>query len=100
KALSLFGVVYIHSASLVKTDYAVPGYYFRFCVPVFIICSFFLSEKALLRSEEKKFPFIKKRLIRLFIPYIVWSMMYFFMYYKGGYGITSIISKHFVGYGW
>lgn len=84
KAIGIFGVVYIHAPEAFL--YEIPGstlllptIYFRFAVPLFIIISFFLAER--LRIERSLSistrQFWKKRLPRLLVPYILWSIFYY-----------------------
>jgi hypothetical protein len=84
KAIGILGVVYIHAPevfllNLNGCQLLIPTIYFRFGVPLFVIISFFLGEH--LRLERSlslsTFQFWKKRLPRLFLPYIVWSVFYF-----------------------
>ena len=76
KVISIFGVVYIHSGTA-ETSSLNTGSYFRFVVPIFIVISFFLSETSLQRQKNySKKNFLKKRLLRLAIPYVVWSTLY------------------------
>jgi surface polysaccharide O-acyltransferase-like enzyme len=78
KAISIFGVVYIHSGMTESETASLNnGSYFRFCVPIFIMLSFFLSEYYLqTKKDYSKKDFLKKRLTRLIIPYIGWSILY------------------------
>jgi len=76
KAISIFGVVYIHTEAL-EISSIDSGSYFRFGVPIFIIVSFFLSERYLqTQNNYSKKNFLQKRLFRLAIPYVVWSTVY------------------------
>ena len=91
KAISIFGVVYIHSGINDNPLFINTTSYFRFCVPIFIIISFFLAEHSHLnsRKQNSKFYFLKKRLSRLMIPYVFWSLLYAFGQYF--LGIRSVI---------
>jgi surface polysaccharide O-acyltransferase-like enzyme len=44
----------------------------RFCVPVFVM----LTGALLLRKEEKPIVFLKKRLFRVILPFLFWSLVY------------------------
>jgi surface polysaccharide O-acyltransferase-like enzyme len=80
KAASIFGVVCIHSSIAEQETSLLLGgsSYFRFCVPVFIVISFFLSENHWQKKEgnPSKKEYLTNRLPRLLFPYIVWSILY------------------------
>lgn len=73
KSISIFGVVFIHSGG------GDISFYFRFCVPIFISISFFLTKSTENKGGDAKFvltDFYKKRLPRLMYPYLFWSLLY------------------------
>lgn len=103
KAFSIFGVVYIHGSFLASSEHNhLNSSYFRFCVPIFIIISFYLAESY--RSHDvKAFSFITHilpRLKKLFIPFFMWSCMYILLLITFPISPVKIITKHFAGYGW
>ncbi|MBM0741364.1 acyltransferase [Phormidium sp. CLA17] len=106
KALSIFGVVYIHtSLGLFDSLSLLPiTNYFRFCVPVFITVSFFLLERRF-ASDTNKLNisierFISSRLSRLIIPYVFWTCVYIIINHKPNYpSIIKFITNHWIGFG-
>jgi membrane-bound acyltransferase YfiQ involved in biofilm formation len=75
KAISIFGVVYIH-CGFSRDQFS--SYAFRFGVPIFIIVSFFLSERLSIDKniELHSYTFLRKRSTRLFAPFIFWTIFY------------------------
>lgn len=101
KAFSLFGVVYIHGGFLLSSKEAFfSANYFRFGVPVFIVISFYLAEKIFNSKKYSGFN-LYNRIKRLCLPFIIWSLMYFSIFFNyQNYNLKNIITKHFLGYGW
>jgi len=107
KVLSIFAVVYIHGSFLISdstNDYSNESLQkyttaaLRFCVPVFIFLWAFFTEKSIIKKGTSA-PF--KRLFKLFIPFVFWSLLYFIYTFDfTDLNIISIITKHWVGYGW
>lgn len=108
KAVAIFAVVFIHGSSLIPVipdNYHIRGIdknfitnIFRMCVPVFIFLWAYFSEKSVLKKGKGT---VLPRLYQLFIPFFFWSLVYFI--YTADFkhlGIGSMISKHWVGYGW
>lgn len=94
KILSIFGVIYIHSNGFLST-------YFRFGVPLFISISFFLSERSFIKREIKVSKFLRKRILRLAIPFFFWSFFYFFISQPSYHGsLSKIVTKYWTGFGW
>lgn len=56
-------------------------------VPIFVIMSFFLTEKIFADKDTKK---IRKRVWRLLFPHISWAVLYFL-----GYRIIDVLLKYF-----
>jgi hypothetical protein len=75
KAISIFGVVYIH-CGFSRDQFS--SYAFRFGVPIFIIVSFFLSERLSIDKniEFHSYTFLRKRSTRLLAPFIFWTTFY------------------------
>jgi surface polysaccharide O-acyltransferase-like enzyme len=95
KAFSIIGVIWIHSSALVQDSYIkIPSSYFRFCVPVFIIISFYLLGKKKLAKESQTFKDSikegKNRIIRLFIPFIFWSVFYILIFHFNDFNWRNI----------
>ncbi len=59
----------------------------RFCVPVFFIIAAFIS------YNNKSISTWKDKIIRIGLPYVVWSGVYY--YYQGGSSIIELINKIF-----
>lgn len=108
KAVAIFAVVFVHGSSLIPVtpdNYHIKGIdknfitnIFRFCVPVFIFLWAYFSEKSVLKKGKGA---VLPRLYQLLIPFFFWSIVYFI--YTADFkhlGIGSMISKHWVGYGW
>ena len=104
KAISIIGVVWIHSFNLNKSivNTQVIADIFRFCVPSFIILWAFFYEHGLeCRNYNKYSGYIGKRLFRLAIPYIFWSLLHLFIFYDvSEIGWSTLLNGHFGGYGW
>jgi len=78
KAAAIFGVVFIHAPGP-------PGHYplvVRFCVPVFVVLWVYYLELGLNRRPPSQHPrYLGSRFLRLFIPYVVWTILYFPTYH-------------------
>ena len=101
KIASIVGVVYIHANS--NPQLALSTVYFRFGVPIFIISSFFLAERYTLSSgtELPIFPYLKKRVSRLLVPYLFWSSIYCWVKFRPSYpSIFKFLTVHWIGFGW
>lgn len=104
KAISIFGVVYIHGAcTFVKANFLTNTLsdFFRFCVPVFIIFWVYFLEKSILKKENEQRTLLISRFKHLFMVFILWSSMYFLLLVDWNtLTLSSVITKHFSGYGW
>jgi len=101
KVFSIFGVVFIHSCA--DSTLSLVSYYFRFCVPIFIITSFFLVERAQSSKSVEISPlnFWKQRIPRLVLPFLIWSSFYTILNLQANYpSFLSWITRHWIGYGW
>ncbi|WP_028981509.1 acyltransferase family protein [Sporocytophaga myxococcoides] len=98
KFLSLIGVVFIHYSFFFK-EQRFHSEIFRFCVPIFILSSVFLFERANIH-KELGLSFLSKRLLRLSIPFICWSVVYFLIFPHRQTAPLKILTTHFLGYGW
>lgn len=92
RILAIVSVLLIHTSTkvldLVKYDFIGHPFSFfidqvtRFAVPVFFLISAFLLE--LNYPQNFKYSsYIKQRFSRLFLPYLFWSVIYFFIVYPG-----------------
>ena len=82
--LATFGVILLHSTSAFLYEYnkiSIASWttanfidsFSRFCVPVFVM----ISGALLLGSKDSLFHFLNKRIKRILIPFIFWSVIYF-----------------------
>lgn len=86
KILAIYAVIVIHSAAPYLLLYKTHGLYYwwagnfydslaRWCIPVFVMLSgFFLIGKY---QEQTLGSFFMRRFMRILIPFIVWSFIYF-----------------------
>ena len=83
KLISLFAVIILHTAAIPLGQYGhvalntwlVADFYnalVRFAVPVFVM----ITGSLLLHREYRLGDFLKKRLSRIFIPFLFWSLVY------------------------
>ncbi len=90
RALVMFGVVLTHVSADVITEWGIApkswwlaanvyDSFTRGCVPLFIM----LSGALLLPKQESYLAFFKKRLGRIAIPFVVWTLLYL-LWKKGG----------------
>lgn len=92
RTISIFAVVLVHtttrtleasSFTLLKTPWTLfLNQISRFAVPLFFMISGFVLELNY-HLHESYFTYLKKRFSRIFVPYLFWSIIYyFFVYYK------------------
>lgn len=92
RTISIFAVILVHtttrtlevtSYSLLKTPWTLfLNQIARFAVPLFFMISGFVLELNY-HLHENYLTYLKKRFSRIFIPYLFWSIIYyFFVYYK------------------
>jgi len=91
RILSILAVIGIHTTvrTLEISGYALQkipftlflNQVFRFAVPLFFIISGFVLELSF-NSNENYLTYLKKRLNRIFIPYVFWSVVYYFFVYS------------------
>ena len=104
KGYAIFFVVLIHGGWAWTGGWGAHMYslYGRMAVPAFIILFTYFFERKLLKSDSNfDIRSIKVSLIRLFLPFAFWSLLYF--------AITAdfsqltyrdLLTKHLSGYGW
>ena len=91
RVIAIMGVILIHTTTRVleRTSYNLEVYksalflnqIARFAVPLFLIISGFVLE--LTYKENLNFwQYIKKRFSRIFIPYVFWSLIYYFLVFN------------------
>lgn len=91
RAIAILAVVMIHTTSrtLEFFHYDLNSFPFalflnqfsRFAVPLFFLISGFVLELNN-RPTETYWQYIKKRVNRIFVPYVFWSALYYFLIYK------------------
>jgi surface polysaccharide O-acyltransferase-like enzyme len=101
RAIAAFGVVLVHVAADVITEWgAIPaGHWWianaydslaRGCVPIFIM----VSGALLLPVQEGLGDFFRKRFNRIFVPFVVWTLLYLVwkkVFYKPDLGLAQSI---------
>ncbi len=104
KTFSIFGVVFIHGSGMlggssIFNEYL--SYFFRFCVPCFIILWAYFFEISYSKKDKKeKKKYIRVRFMHLFMIYLLWSLIYFFNLDEWHeLSLKKIITMHFSGYG-
>jgi len=90
RIISILAVIFIHTTTrtlqISMSDLqAIPwtlflNQIFRFAVPLFFMISGFVLELNF-HSNESYLTYLKKRINRIFIPYILWSGIYYFFVY-------------------
>lgn len=105
KVISIFGVVFIHSAGMLGGNVEVQKFFsqiFRVAVPCFIIIwVFFFDSSYSKKSGKDKLKYQFSRFKHLFIVYSLWSLLYLFITIDLEHiTIVEIFTKHFLGYGW
>lgn len=92
RIFSILAVIMIHTST--KTIQAVSGNISlvpwtlflnqtsRFAVPLFFLISGFVLELSS-PGDLNYWAYLKKRLSRIFIPYLIWSLVYYFIIYPG-----------------
>ena len=90
RTISILGVVLIHTTTRVleASGYALNNFYWtlllnqiaRFAVPLFFLISGFVLELNY-DFHQNYWSYLKKRLSKIFIPYVFWSCIYYFLIY-------------------
>lgn len=91
RTISILGVVLIHTTTkiLEASGYALNNFYWtlflnqiaRFAVPLFFLISGFVLELNY-DFHQNYWAYLKKRLSKIFIPYVFWSVIYYFLIYN------------------
>lgn len=103
RVITMLGVVYIHFLSIPQAAFADGSrgkafFYFWqsllvYSVPCFIFLSMMMTGYGFSDKKINISRFYKKRLFRLAVPYIIWSMLYvIFNFLVGKYGMSDILS--------
>lgn len=108
KVFAISSVVFIHAGFMIpfqstSFDVSVPqltlaARALRFCVPVFILLWAYFMEKSIMKRGIGS---ISSRFIKLFIPFLIWSLMYFFLTadFKNLH-LVKAITMYWTGSGW
>src|SRR5690606_28472152 len=105
KAISIFGVVYIHSSDIMKVatiqSDLIKGC-LRFGVPCFALCwARFIERGILKRDKYDHFGHLFIKFIGLFKVLCIWSVLYLHVSIDfDRLTLRDIIKCHFVGFGW
>lgn len=104
KSISIFGVVFIHGATLFGcSSYftELSRSFFRFCVPCFIIVfAYFFETSYAKKTVQERRTYIYRRLKHLFGIFIIWSTIYFLLSADWtALSFQKVITKYFSGYG-
>ena len=103
RGLAILAVILIHTTTrtLEASNFDLVGFSWtlflnqtmRFAVPLFIMISGLVLEKS--SRVESYWSFIKRRFSKIFIPYIVWSLFYYFVVYNNNH--DSLIKVFLTG---
>lgn len=98
RGIAIFMVIGIHTFNLVSLDgkYGEVRILFRqvigFAVPLFLaISGYFLARK---KKQEDYFPFLKKQLLRVYVPVLIWSLPYLVSGLCKGYNPVSVLGLY------
>ena len=97
--LAIIGVVYIHANSIGGNGWTALSIWWVWGVPVFIAYSAYFGALSLQRQGSSSY--VRKRLIRLGIPFVLYSLLYFFVNADfSDLSLKDAITRHWSGYGW
>lgn len=105
KAISIFGVVYIHSSGILKGA-PIPNDIIKAClrfgVPCFVLFWAYFIERGLLKRDKyHHFGYLFNKFIELFKVFCIWSAFYLFVSLDfDRLSLRDIIKYHFMGFGW
>lgn len=95
RALAIIAVIIIHVSTVKQgNEVIILRQFVNYCVALFIFLSGYLTKKD---SVNNLVQFYKKRLIRVLVPYFIWSIFYISI--SKDYNIKSIIIKLITGQG-
>ena len=90
RGIAILAVILIHTTTrtLEASGFDLPAFSFtlflnqisRFAVPLFFVISGLVLEFS--HKEESYWSFIKRRFSKIFVPYIIWSLFYYFLVYN------------------
>lgn len=105
KAAAIFGVVFIHSSTMLGCGSSVSEVFtqlFRFGVGSFILIWAYFFERAWSkRSKPERKKYLQEKLFHLIQVYLIWSVLYFLLTADWA-TLTpvGVLTRHFMGYGW
>lgn len=80
KGIAIIGVVFIHTLKYEDKSFIDFSIIFRqlinFSVPLFLALSGFFLAETKIKNKEEYFLFLKKRIPRVYLPYLIWSILY------------------------
>jgi len=104
KTISIFGVVFIHSAPIFRELNLIAFLRdaFRFAVPCFIMLWAYFFEKSYNKKpKQQRFKYLFTRFVYLFRVFIIWSLIYFFINVDWQtINLKNMVTTYFLGYGW
>ncbi|HEY2584815.1 MAG TPA: acyltransferase, partial [Tepidisphaeraceae bacterium] len=103
RGLAIIGVVYVHGSWLLGHGAApvIPSDWFRYDVGAFVAIAAYLASRSTSAQSLGYWPAVGKRLSRLWMPFLVWSLLYFAC--NADWRTltpTKLLTRHFLGYGW
>lgn len=105
KTAAIFGVVYIHSSSMLGCGSGISEVFtqiFRFGVGSFVLVwAHFFEQSWSKRSKSERKNYLKEKLSHLVQVYLIWSLLYLALTADWA-TLTpvKVLTTHFMGYGW
>jgi hypothetical protein len=85
RVVAAYGIILIHFHIMLGDNPSNPSNYWLiqsrdYSFPFFIMSSFFVLTVSFLRNPSRKFwEFLEKRLIRIWLPFLIWTILYWWM---------------------
>lgn len=96
RTLATIAVILIHTSMYARPQYLILDILYeawaRIAVPTFIL----LSGALILSSSFELFSFLKKRIVRVIIPFLFWSLVYAVLklpFYKDGFNFPNLLNS-------
>ncbi len=89
RAIAIFSIVLGHTIAYSTHCYEIYRFIFAFSVPLFFV----LSGMTFRLKEETTWQFIKRKFLRIMIPYFVWAILFLVPYYLFGSNFSSELSQ-------
>lgn len=108
RGIAMFVIVVSHALSVSTHGFFIYRFLFFFNVPLFFILSGMTFK---IKSEEKFWEFLKKKFLRIMLPYLVWALVFLIPYFifgaevktelgaKGSLDVWEMIRNVFYGNG-